>query len=131
MQTEASVAKELPTRFGCSTEFTLVVLGGKWKTIILCYLNQRPLRYSQLRKLVPALSDKVLTERLTELQAAGLITHLQTKGAASSTYALTERGQSLGDVLHALYHWGHDHAAEFRVEVGEPLKTLARMDTQA
>jgi DNA-binding HxlR family transcriptional regulator len=123
------MTKRLPTRFGCSTEFTLVVLGGKWKTVILCYLNQRALRYSELRKLVPALSDKVLTERLVELRAAGLVAHLQDdKGAAS--YALTKRGRSLGDVLHTLYDWGHDHAAEFNVEVGEPLKALARMDTQ-
>ena len=43
------MANKLPKSFLCPTEFTLAVLGGKWKTVILCYLNQRPCRYSELR----------------------------------------------------------------------------------
>jgi DNA-binding HxlR family transcriptional regulator len=119
------MANKLPKSFLCPTEFTLAVLGGKWKTVILCYLNQRPCRYSDLRKLMPAVSDKVLTERLRDLKASGLITHRKGDGRTSSgTYALSPRCRSLRHVLHMLYRWGHQHAAEFHVKVGEPLKAL-------
>ena len=65
------MSKRLPKTFNCPTEFTLAVLGGKWKTVILCYLKQQPWRYSDLRKLVPELSDKMLTERLRDLTVLG------------------------------------------------------------
>jgi DNA-binding HxlR family transcriptional regulator len=119
-----SMAKNLPKSFHCATEFTLAVLGGKWKTVILCYLNQRPCRYSELRKLMPNVSDKVLSERLQDMLLSGLIVR---KGGArnlSGMYSLAPRGQSLSDLLHILYDWGHDNAAEFRVEVGQPLHAL-------
>lgn len=119
------MANKLPKTFQCSTEFTLAVLGGKWKTVILCYLTQRPLRYSELRRLLPSLSDKVLTERLHELLAAGLVAHRKSDGrAASETYALTARARSLADVLRVLYQWGRNNAALFHVKVGEPLAKL-------
>lgn len=71
--------KRFPKQFGCSTEFALEVLGGKWKTVILCYLKVRPLRYGELRQLMPRLSDKVLTQRLRELQSLRLISIVKSK----------------------------------------------------
>jgi DNA-binding HxlR family transcriptional regulator len=68
------MSKRLAKSFNCSTEFTLEVLGGKWKTVIMCHLSLGPLRYAELRKLMPTLSDKVLSQRLRELTDAGLIT---------------------------------------------------------
>ena len=121
------MAKRLPRSFHCATEFTLAVLGGKWKTVILCYLSERPFRYSELRKLMPSVSDKVLTERLRDLLSSGLIAHRKDSGRASSgTYMLAAKGRSLSDVLRRLYYWGLEHAPEFDVEVGEPLKGLDR-----
>ena len=121
------MAKPLPKSFHCATEFTLQVLGGKWKTVILCYLKQRPCRYTELRALIPKLSDKVLTERLHDLAKSGLI--VRVKGTAQSgreAYALTPKGRSLSALLHELYDWGLSHASVFDVEVGEPLKLLAK-----
>jgi DNA-binding HxlR family transcriptional regulator len=117
------MAKRLPKHFNCPTEFTLAVLGGKWKTVILCYLKERPCRYAELRKLLPALSDKMLTERLADLVRTGLVMRkgLPDRGR---TYALTSRGRSLEKLLHELYGWGMDHAAAFNVQVEEPLKAL-------
>ena len=120
------MAKKLARSFLCPTEFTLAVLGGKWKAVILCYLNQRPCRYSELRKLLPKVSDKILAERLRDLTSAGLVTRRK-GGRKAEEYALTPKANSLSDVLHMLYQWGHDHAAEFKVEISEPLiKTLDR-----
>jgi DNA-binding HxlR family transcriptional regulator len=120
------MSKRLPKSFNCPTEFTLAVLGGKWKTVILCYLKSRPCRYSELRRLLPALSDKMLSERLRDMIASGLVVHSKngSRTGASGVYLLTARGRSLGALLHQLYDWGTRHAKLFDVEVGEPLKEL-------
>jgi DNA-binding HxlR family transcriptional regulator len=120
------MSKRLPKTFNCPTEFTLAVLGGKWKTVILCYLKQQPWRYSDLRKLVPELSDKMLTERLRDLIGMGLVVHHK-QGAgrmAGGHYALTAKGRSLGNLLQQIYAWGDQHANLFEVKVGYPLKKL-------
>lgn len=117
------MTKALAKRFGCATEFTLEVLGGKWKTIILCYLKERPLRYGELRTVLPKLSDKVLTERLRELEEAGLVAR-STPGNGVTAYALTERGNSLRRVLSELYEWGEAQAAAFGVAYDWPLSKL-------
>jgi len=118
------MANRLAKSFNCPTEFTLQVLGGKWKTVILCYLTLGPLRYAELRKFMPNLSDKVLSHRLRELTDAGLIEHRKSAGDdKSEVYALAARAQSLGRVLTELYSWGETNAAEFGVKVGHPLRS--------
>jgi len=117
--------KKLTKRFNCPTEFTLAVLGGKWKTVILCYLKQRPLRYAELRTLIPTLSDKVLSERLQELVAVGLVARRSADGnGKGQVYGLTRKGMSLGELLAGLYGWGRQHAAAFGVHVGLPLTKI-------
>jgi DNA-binding HxlR family transcriptional regulator len=118
-----AMTKKLPKSFNCPTEFTLAVLDGKWKTVILCYLKERPRRYTELRKLVPKLSDKVLTERLHDLIASGLVARNRRTGAAQE-YMLTQKGRLLSGVLHHLYAWGLENAASFDVHVGQPLKVI-------
>ena len=118
------MAKRLPTYFHCPTEFTLAVLDGKWKTVILSYLKERPFRYAELRKLVPRLSDKVLTERLRDLTRSGLVVRQETAGSRTTSYTLTEKGRSLGVLLQHLYLWGVEHSSSFGVRVGAPLTDL-------
>lgn len=84
----------------CPVELALDLLGGKWRTVILAHLKEAPRRYSDLRRLVPRISDKMLTQRLAELREAGFVAH------RSGKYVLTERGASAGKVLQALYDWG-------------------------
>ncbi len=94
-------------RFGCPVELALEILGGKWKPIILARLKDGPLRYGALRARVPKLSDKMLTQRLTDLEAQGLVSRNKVGGRGSpSTWRLTARGQSLRPVLQGLYDWG-------------------------
>ena len=119
------MAKKLAKKFNCPTEFALDVLGGKWKTVILCYLKYRACRYRELRLLIPRMSDKMLSERLHELTEKGLVAKRKADGRPSAAlYSLTSRGQTLGRLLTELYEWGEEHAAVFGVEVGEPLKQL-------
>lgn len=95
--------------YGCPVEFALDVVGGKWRTVILARLKQEALRYGELRRLLPGLSDKVLTQRLRELVEAGLIERDEADGRAR--YELTDRGLSLQPALEALYAWGEREAA--------------------
>jgi DNA-binding HxlR family transcriptional regulator len=118
--------KKLVRTFGCPSEFTLHVLGGKWKTVILCYLKQGPLHYAELRRLIPSLSDKVLTERLGDLTERGLVEKRHVAGRPRGVYVLTATGKSLGVALVELYRWGEKHAALFGVTVANPLARLKR-----
>jgi DNA-binding HxlR family transcriptional regulator len=120
----ATVAKRLATYYHCPTEFTLAVLGGKWKTVILSYLKERPCRYAELRRLVPRLSDKVLSERLRDLTRSGLVARQEPTGTHTQTYCLTERGRSLSELLQQLYTWGLNNSGSFGVRVGGPLEEL-------
>jgi DNA-binding HxlR family transcriptional regulator len=123
------MAKKLAKAFNCPTEFTLAVLGGKWKTVILCYLKLRPFRYSELRALHPDLSDKMLTERLQDLIDIGLVARQKSAGGKNiATYSLTERGRSLDRLLGELYGWGETEARAFGVKVDHP---LARLDSKS
>lgn len=86
--------------------------------MILARLKDNPLRYGELRRLIPDLSDKVLTERLRDLRDTGLV---ETTGEGGATrYALTARGESLRPVLEALYAWGEAAAAEAKVQFRPP-----------
>ena len=119
------MTRPLAKRFNCPTEFALSVLGGKWKTIIVAYLSERPCHYSELRQLLPGLSDKVLTERLKDLQRSGLVTRGNPqKSPLRCPYALTARGATLRPILTDLYLWGSKHADSFGVHVGNPLQKL-------
>jgi DNA-binding HxlR family transcriptional regulator len=101
--------------YGCPVELSLDLLRGKWKSVILAYLKDRPRSYGELRQLIPDLSDKVLTERLRGLEAQGLAAREVGPEPGRVRYALTERGESLGPILEALYAWGEHVAPDLDV----------------
>ena len=104
--------------YGCPVEFAIDVIGGKWKAVLLARLKEEPLAYGELRRLVPDLSDKVLTERLRELEADGLIE--RRRGDEGRTrYTVTSRTAGLRPTLQALYEWGRMTAAEMGIEIRE------------
>jgi DNA-binding HxlR family transcriptional regulator len=98
--------------FGCPVEWALGQIGGKWKTVLIARLKQGPLRYSELRRGVPGLADKVLTQRLRELEGAGFVRRIPAAESSATRYVLTERGRSLAPALEALYVWGQREAKE-------------------
>ena len=110
------VMKRLPRSVDCPVELSLELLRGKWKPVILARLKDQPLRYGDLRRLIPRLSDKVLTERLADLQAQGLIVR-EERDAGVGLYRLTEQGQTLRPLLQSLYDWGEKRATELEVTV--------------
>jgi DNA-binding HxlR family transcriptional regulator len=116
------MVKKLANSFDNATEFTLAVLSGKWKTTILCYLDDGPRRYGELRALISGLSDKVLTERLRDLRSLGLVTLRRLACSQSGIYVLTRRGKLLQHALRNLRNWGRQHCATFGVTLTKPPK---------
>lgn len=108
----------LQSHYGCATEFSLELIGGKWKPLILAWLKEEPHRYRDLKRRIPRVSDKMLTQCLREMEAAGLIEQHGEGGG----YRLAERGERLRPALEALHRWGEDLAGELSVDVGRAIR---------
>jgi DNA-binding HxlR family transcriptional regulator len=93
---------------GCPVEATLDALRGRWTPLILQeFLRGGGLGFSELAAALPALSAKVLTERLTQLTDAGVLDRTRTAAWPPRVrYTLTERGRDLAPVLKAMWAWG-------------------------
>ncbi|SDU46015.1 winged helix-turn-helix transcriptional regulator [Jiangella alkaliphila] len=106
------------TRYYCPVEVTVDVIGGRWTPVILAHLKEGVHRYGELRRRMPDLTEKMLTQRLRELERAGLVTRTVHDGLpAPVTYDLTDEGRSLAPVLEALYAWGEEHAARHGIAI--------------
>ncbi len=106
----------LHARYGCGVEFALTLLAGKWKAVILAHLKQSPRRYGELRQLVPQISDKMLTQRLHDLEALGYVA--KQEAADGHRYELTPDGERLRPLLEELHAWGVAEAARHDVRLG-------------
>jgi DNA-binding HxlR family transcriptional regulator len=107
------MAATLQRKFSCGVELALEILGGKWKPVILAKLKGGTLRYAEIRARIPALSDKILTQRLHDLEELGLVVRQKRGGrGAPSSYQLTARAASLAPALEALYAWGEKIAKD-------------------
>jgi DNA-binding HxlR family transcriptional regulator len=99
-------------RYHCAVELAVDVIGGKWRPVILAHLKEGVHRYGELRRRMPDVTEKMLTQRLRELEADGLIARRDLgPNPPHVEYALTEEGRSLAPVLQALYDWGTARAA--------------------
>lgn len=85
------------------------LIGRRWNGVILQRLVDGPLRFSEIRRGVPRLTDAMLSQRLRELEDAGVITReVADHRPVQVSYALTEIGQRLGPILIAVAEWGHE-----------------------
>ena len=93
----------------CSLYHRAVELVGKrWTGAILLVLMDGPLRFSEIRQLVPELSDRLLSERLKELEAEGVVERRVLDGAPVRVeYALTSKGMALEPAVRALKRWAN------------------------
>lgn len=97
--------KDLETQ--CPVSFTLHLIGGKYKALILWHLLNDTLRFSQLHRLVPRATAKMLTQQLRELENDGLIHRAIYPVVPPKTeYSLTPKGKSLQPILEAMLSWG-------------------------
>ncbi|GGG11428.1 winged helix-turn-helix transcriptional regulator [Paenibacillus abyssi] len=113
------MANELKERISlkeinCEKELTLAVIGGKWKLIILWHLGlEGTKRFSELKKRIPHITQKMLTNQLRELEEDQLIDRkVYPVVPPKVEYSLTKYGESLMPVLRMMYDWGKYYGDE-------------------
>tara|TARA_R110002020_G_scaffold15555_25_gene55339 strand:+ start:3911 stop:4291 length:381 start_codon:yes stop_codon:yes gene_type:complete len=96
---------------GCAVEAALQFIDGKWKGVILYHLLDGTMRFNEIRRAIPSVTQRMLTNQLRELEADELIERtVYAEVPPKVEYSLTERGRSLEPVLLALRAWGKEHS---------------------
>jgi DNA-binding HxlR family transcriptional regulator len=96
--------------FKSSVEMTLKVIGGKWKPVILCHLTEGTKRFGELKKDMPAITQKMLTQQLRELEHDRIIDRkVYTQVPPKVEYSLTDYGLTIKEVLNMMSKWGKKH----------------------
>ncbi|RXZ80799.1 HxlR family transcriptional regulator [Paenibacillaceae bacterium] len=104
--------------YNCEKELTLSVIGGKWKMIILWHLGKEGTkRFSELKSLIPDITQKMLVNQLRELEE-GRIIHREVYPVVPPKveYSLTDYGVSLIPVLDLMYEWGKNYMNTMEME---------------
>lgn len=98
---------------GCPVEVTLDLIGGRWKGVVLHHLLENDyLRFNQLHRLLPGISQRLLTKQLRDLEQAGLVLRtVYAEVPPRVEYRLTEEGLTLRPVVALLAEWGKAHLA--------------------
>ena len=98
--------KQIKTHYDCSLELAMELVGGKWKLVLLWQLLGGAKRFSELKRKLGDITQKMLTLQLRELEAAGLLTRTVYPVIPPHVeYSLTERGMALAPVLRGLCAW--------------------------
>lgn len=105
-------------------EATLEVIGGKWNPIILCHLGNGPIRTGELKRQIPTITQKMLTQQLRELEEDRIVDRkVYNQVPPKVEYSLTEEGKSLREILVAMSVWGEERI-ERQQEAGNEVTLL-------
>lgn len=120
-------------QYNCYFEMTLDIMGGKWKPIILYYINHNGVaRHSDLKRFIPSINERMLTRQLRELENDMLITRkVYPVVPPKVEYSLTECGKSLIPILISLIEWGKNYAhsmdyKNFKMDIPDDKETVER-----
>ncbi|MFC4767590.1 winged helix-turn-helix transcriptional regulator [Effusibacillus consociatus] len=102
--------------FNCEKELTLSMISGKWKVVILWNLGAKgPHRFSELQRLFPKITRKMLTNQLRELMEDGIVhREVYPEVPPRVEYSMTELGMTLLPIVEAMYEWGKKRMAEIK-----------------
>lgn len=94
--------------YPCCTSLTMGIIGGKWKTVILFYLLEGKLRYNELRKEMPTVTERTLSLQLKTLEKDGIIKRkvYTSKPPLKVEYSLTDFGKTLIPLIKSIADWG-------------------------
>ena len=99
--------------FQCPVTRTMSIIGGKRKPIVLNCIGDKTIRFGKLNQLIPAISNKVLSKELNDLESLGLIDRIEfDEKPPRVEYKLTKAGLSLMPVLIEVAKWGNSHLAK-------------------
>src|SRR3954467_12173538 len=93
--------------YHCALDVTMDFIGGKWKTVVLWYLRNKTLRFGEIRKQIPDITEKMLSLQLKSLEDDGLIKRVAyAEVPLRVEYSLTEFGQTIVPAVEAIAKWG-------------------------
>jgi DNA-binding HxlR family transcriptional regulator len=114
----AKEAKKAP-RYNCPVEATLDVIGGKWKALILFWLKDQVCRFGELRRRIPDVSERMLTQQLRELEGHGVVRRqVYPVVPPKVEYSLTPYGRTLRPITELMCAWGEKHLERLEAEGG-------------
>lgn len=95
--------------YHCALDITMDYIGGKWKTIVLWYLRNKTLRFGELKKQIPDITEKMLSLQLKDLEKDGLVQReVYAEVPLRVEYSLTDFGKTLVPALEAIAKWGRN-----------------------
>lgn len=111
----------------CGIDAALDVVSGKWKGLVLWELHPHGVRrFAELRRGLPGVSEKMLTQHLREMEADDLIhRRVYAEVPPKVEYSLTDAGRSLNEALRPLGEWGRERLRQQRLEVSQPPQSPA------
>jgi len=105
--------KKIPFSTACGVRITIEVIGGKWKPYIIWELGKKPMRPSELMRLIPEASTRVVNQQLKELMEYGVIQkEVIDTVCLHSVYSLTDLGRSLLPIIEKMRDWGESFRPE-------------------
>ncbi|MFZ3053186.1 MAG: helix-turn-helix domain-containing protein [Sulfuricurvum sp.] len=109
----------IQSNFNCHFELTLELIGGKWKGLILWHLlDKKVLRNGEMLRLMPRITQKMLTQQLREMEENGLVSRVIYEQVPPKVeYSLTPHGTSLRPILEMMIDWGVDYAEDKNIVI--------------
>lgn len=104
--------------YSCSKEYTLSIISGKWKIVILYHLgHDSAYHFNELMRLLPKVTHRILTKQLRELEEDSVIVrHTKSINNRNYTfYSMTAIGESLIPIIDAMYEWGENRINELKI----------------
>ncbi|MGJ6985743.1 transcriptional regulator HypR [Bacillus subtilis] len=99
-----------PNKEGCPVEFTLDVIGGKWKGILFYHMIDGKKRFNEFRRICPSITQRMLTLQLRELEADGIVhREVYQQVPPKVEYSLTEFGRTLESIVLQMKEWGESN----------------------
>ena len=97
-------------KYVCLLDFAMEFIRGKWKALLLCHLYDGPIRFLELQRIVKGISQKVLNEKLKELESDGLISKtIYAEMPPKVEYYLTDKGKEITKIVKELEDWSFKH----------------------
>ncbi|UJF33449.1 winged helix-turn-helix transcriptional regulator [Paenibacillus hexagrammi] len=104
-----------PNEDGCPVEFTLDVIGGKWKGVLLYHLIDGPKRFNEFRRICPTITQRMLTLQLRELETDGIVhREVYQQVPPKVEYSLTTFGRTLEPIILSIRSWGETYKSYLR-----------------
>ncbi len=107
-------------KYSCFFQLATDIIGGKWKALVLWCLKDSKKRNGELKRLIPDISQKMLTQQLRELENSGIVERIvYAQVPPKVEYKLTKLGENLMPILADLHDWGKEYSKEYNVTLDQ------------